>query len=349
MFIKPILLSIILFALFVLLKPETVKASDWIQQTIDYTINTHFDSAEAVIDERFAEGDSGLPVYFYKASILNSRMTHFEEDTDLKDFYNILNVIIDKANQLIETDKMSDIRERANVYFYRGSAFGYLAYAQGKNGQWLKALDNGLASIKDLEKSVHIDSTLYDACLGIGVYYYWRSTKLKYMLWLPFVPDMREEGIEQIKLAIEKGKYSAGLGMQQLIYILLDYGRFDDAVPYAEKVIKLYPRSQFMRWAHAHVYYKRHEYDKAIDSYLKLLALIKADPDSNPSHWLFCQVRLAEVYFKQEKYSSAIEHAQLALGYQIDRPLKNSEKDKLNQAANILGKSQKLLQKSAMN
>ena len=220
------LFLIIFIIISIIVIPNSVYASDWIQQTIDFTINTQFDSAESIINERLASGDSSLPVYFYYASILNSKMTHYENEEGMDRFLEILSKIIDDTSLLINFNGTLDDTNKAKLYFYRGSAYGYLAYAQGKNGQWLKALDNGMASIDDLDKSVRIDSTLYDAYLGIGVYYYWRSTKLKFMLWLPFLPDMRDEGINQIKLAIEKGRYSAALGMQQLIYILLDYGRF---------------------------------------------------------------------------------------------------------------------------
>lgn len=334
---------IIFFIILIISVPVAVYASDWIQQTIDFAINTQFDSAEYIIHERFAYGDSSLPVYFYYASILNSKMTHYENDDELDRFINMLNKIIDESTLLIQVNGLLDDSSKAKLYFYRGSAYGYLAYVQGKNGQWLKALDNGMASIDDLEKSVQIDSTLYDAYLGIGVYYYWKSTKLKYMLWLPFVADMREEGINQIKLAIEKGRYSAALAMQQLIYILLDYGRFDEAIPYAKKVVELYPKSQFMRWAHAHVYYKRHDYDKAVESYFKLLELIENDTKSNPSHWLFCQTRLAEIYFKQKKYNLAIQYARLAIDYKSVGPFKEKEKEKLEQAWHILYKSREAL------
>jgi tetratricopeptide (TPR) repeat protein len=345
MFVKfPFFSSLILFVLIASIQ-FPVMAADWIQKTIDYTINTQFDSAEYLINERLAYGDSSLPVYFYYASILNSKMTHYENDEELDRFLEILNKIIDEATLFIQVNGLLDDSSKAKLYFYRGSAYGYLAYVQGKNGQWLKALDNGMASIDDLEKSVQIDSTLYDAYLGIGVYYYWRSTKLKYMLWLPFVPDMRDEGINQIKLAIEKGRYSAALGMQQLIYILLDYGRFDEAIPYAQKVVELYPKSQFMRWAHAHVYYKKHDYDKAIESYFKLLELIRNDSRSNPSHWLFCQTRLAEIYFKQKKYELAIQYAKQAIDYKSVGPFKEKEKEKLEQAWEIFYKSKEALGK----
>lgn len=339
MYLKNIFISLLIFVI-----PNSLMCNDWIQHTIDLTINTRFDSAETIIHNRFKADDSSLSVYFYYASILNSKMTHYENDQDMAQFTNILDKIIEKSTLLIDNSAAADYKERAKWYFYRGSAYGYLAYVQGKNGKWFKALDNGMASIADLDESVKIDTSLYDAYLGIGVYNYWRSTKLKYMLWLPFVPDLREEGVEQIKLAIKKGRYSAAMGMHQLIYILLDFGRFDEAVPYAKRVIEMYPESQFMRWAHAHVYYKRHEYDKAVQSYFKLLQLIESDTSSNPSHWLFCQTRIAEIYFKQKKYASAVSHAKRALEYKNKSKLKENEVEKMNQAARILAKSQKALQ-----
>lgn len=339
------IIFIILIFLFISIFQNSALASDWIQQTIDYTINTKFDSAEQIINDRFAMGDSSLPVYFYYAGILNSKITHYETEQEVDYFYEVLQKIIYRATNVIKYESPENIDTLAKYYFYRGSAYGYLAYSQGKNGQWLKAYDNGMASIDDLEESVRIDSTLYDAYLGIGVYNYWLSTKLKFMLWLPFIPDKRNQGIDNIMLAVSKGLYSSAMGMHQLIYILLDYGHFDEAIPYAEKVIKLYPESQFMRWAHAHVYYKRHEYDKAINSYFMLLELIESDEQSNPSHWLFCQTRLAEIYFKQGQYEYATHRALKALEYQSDKPLKKKEKEKIDQATEILSESREALTK----
>ena len=306
-------LKVICIVLCAFMAVTSASADDWIMDTIELTINTRFDEAEAVIHKRLAGGDSTLAVYFYHASILNSKMTHFENNQDEQTFKKAIDKVIHGANKQLASPSSIPDQELARVYFYRGSALGFLAYWQGKEGAWFQALDNGMASIADLEKAVKLDSTLYDAYLGIGVYKYWRSTKLKFMLWLPFIPDSRQEGIASIKKAIQKGRYGAGMGMHQLIYILLDFGQFQEVLPYAEEVVSLYPESQFMWWANAHTYFKSRDYRKAIRSYLRLLTLIEEDDRHNPNHWAACRVRLADIYYRVQDFESALHHSNTAL------------------------------------
>jgi tetratricopeptide (TPR) repeat protein len=316
---------------------------DWIKETIDESINTKFAKAEEVIHEQFALGDSGAAVYFYYASILNSKMTHFENDDDVQEFTEAIDKVNTICTETLTGSNTLTAQKKARLYFYRGSALGYLAYYQGTHSEWFKALDNGLASINDLEEAIALDSTLYDAYLGIGVYKYWRSTKFKYVLWLPFVPDMREEGIAYIKKAAEKGKYSSSMAMHQLIYILLDYGKYDEAIPYAEEIVQRYPDSQFMWWAYAHVYFKRHEYKEAVDAYKRLLILIENDPNSNPNHWIFCNVRLAEILYRMGEYKSSISFADKVLKKKFATELSDKSREKIKQAKELIDESQKIL------
>ena len=67
------------------------------------------------------------------------------------------------------------------------------------------------------------------------------------------------------------------MAMHQLVYILLDYGKYEEAIQFAEKIVNKYPESQFMWWANAHAYYKNGNYQKAKSSYLTLYDLIIAD------------------------------------------------------------------------
>jgi tetratricopeptide (TPR) repeat protein len=319
------------------------SANDWIMETIELTINTRFDEAEAIINKRLAEGDSSLAVYFYHASILNSKMTHFENNQDEDTFKKAIEKVIDGASEHLSFSSSIPDQELAQIYFYRGSALGFLAYWQGKEGNWFQALDNGMASIADLEKAVELDSTLYDAYLGIGVYKYWRSTKLKFMLWLPFIADSRQEGILAIKKAIQKGRYSAGMGMHQLIYILLDFGRFQEVLPYAEEVVSRYPESQFMWWANAHTYFKSRDYRKAIRSYLRLLTLIEEDERHNPNHWAACRVRLADIYYRMQEYESALHHSNTVLKKLQWTDMSERTREYYQQALLLANKSEKAL------
>ena len=156
------------------------------------------------------------------------------------------------------------------------------------------------------EESVEMDSTLLQAYLGIGTYDYWSSSKIKFALWLPFIPDNRERGIELIKKSFVGNGPARYMAMHQLVYILIDYGLFEDAEIYADLIVEKYPQSQFMWWAHSHVFYKKRDYNKAIPSYKYLLNLIENDDQTNPAHIIKCNLKLAQLYFESEKYSECI-------------------------------------------
>lgn len=308
---KRIVQNIWLFTLLLITLARAGEQS-WIQESIDLTINTKFSAAEALLNDRIASGDSTIGVWFYYASVLNSKMAHFESYNDSSDFLEILNKVENKAQRHLSKASLPEA-EKALFLFYRGSALGYRAFYEGKREQWFSALSDGLKSIDDLQNAVQLDSTLYDAWLGIGVYKYWRSTKLKFLLWTPFVDDLREEGIEDIKKAIRQSKHSAYMAMHQLIYILLDYGRYDEALFYAQKVIDAYPQSPFMWWAYAHTYYKMRANKKALEAYDILLSLVEADPGANPSHRITCHLRKAEIYKRMGQYNNCAIECRLGL------------------------------------
>ncbi len=325
-----------LLLLLILLKPFPLPAEDsdsWIDRSIDLTINTHFAEAESLLNAKISAGDSTAEVYFFLASVLNSKMTHFENQADEAVFLYALNRVIAKTDAEQLGDRAED---QARSFFYRGSAFGYKAFYEGQIGNWLDAVSDGLKSVDNLKHAVKLDSTLYDAYLGIGVYQYWRSTKLKYLLWMPFIEDTRLQGIENIRKAAAKSKHSRYMAMHQLVYILLNYGNKDEALKYAREVIRGYPNSAFMWWAYAHTWYMRHDYPKAIQAYRHLLTLLKKLPEQNPSHVVSCYARLAEIYHKMGKIKESRREAARALRAAAGPPLSPQGRKSVENAKNIL-------------
>ena len=279
------------FFLFVLLLCNALMSQEWIGRCIDLAINSRFNQAESLLTTRLDDGDSSLDVYFYYASVLNSRMTHFENNDYQKEFYKALDRVIEKGERLLNDD--TNDFSRAQILFYMGSAYGYLGFYQGQIGEWFSAVRNGSKAHKFLLQAVQTDSTIWDAYLGLGAYKYWLSTKVN---WIPFIPDEREEGIALVKKAIQHHPHSRFMAMHQLVYILLDYGDFDQAEMVASTLVKNYPESQFMYWAYSHVYMKKRDYNQAIAAYKKLLQLIEADDSANPNHRITCLARLADMY-----------------------------------------------------
>ena len=287
---------------------------EWIAQVVDLTINAKFDRAERLCFERLSDADSSLQAYFYLSSVLNSKMTHFEDDRDRDRFLAVIDTIVHRTTHRLNGRDV-ERNTRARLLFYRGSALGYRAFYSGKTGSYFSALKDGLKSIDDLKRAVELDSTLYDAYLGIGVYQYWRSTKLRFLLWTPFVDDLRLTGIENIQKAIDHSRHSRYMAMHQLIYILLNEKQFDRALGYAEEAVRKYPDSPFMRWAYAHALYKMHRNRAALKAYRAILNMIQSGSDSNQWHEVTCRVRMAEIYRRLKDWANCRGQLKVVLAF----------------------------------
>jgi len=327
--------AFILFTVSILTTANSVAADSWIKKTIDLTINTSFDEALHTIREQIKKDSTDYRAWFYLAATYNSRMTHFENQADLTAF----DQAIERTVSLVENelDNGTDIPDsvKAQLFFYLGSAYGYRAYVQGRAGQFIGAVSNGIKSIGYLNDSLEKDSTLYGAYLGIGVYKYWRYSRLGFISWLPVIPDDREQGIAMIKVAVANDSLSRYMAMHQLIYILLDYGKTTEALKYARLVVQKYPESQFMWWANAHAYYKQGDLRQAENSYRHLYRLIKDDKHKNINHLLKCQYRRAEIARQLNEYDQCIDYCETILNYSQKSDLNDDAREILSEAEDM--------------
>ncbi len=293
--------SLLLYLLLAL--TSRLLASDvWIDSTIEYTINTRFDDALALIEEQLQKNPADYRAHFYLAATLNSRMIHFENLDDAGLFEESIDSTIRIVEEHLAAAPALTAPMKAELLFYLASAYGYRAYFQGRSGKWLPALSNGIKANNLFNDAVDIDSTMYDAYLGIGTFRYWRYSKLDFISWLPFIPDDRDEGIALIRKCIAQRTRSQYLALHQLTYILIDYGDTDAAVEVGKQLVRRYPKSQFMWWAAARAYEKNKDYLQAVNAYNQLMELLEQDPKANPNHIVKCGLKLAEAYQQAGEY-----------------------------------------------
>jgi len=286
---------------------SAIQAQDWIRSGIVHTINAEFDNAIAIYQDEIRAQPQDFRAHFYLAAAIHSRMIHFENQEGEQPFDLAITRTIELIQNRLQSEQNPSALDLAQYWFYLGSAYGYRAYAQGRTGKWLAALSNGMKANGYLHDAIREDSTLYDAYLGIGTYKYWRTSKLSFIYWLPFLPDEREDGIQMIKKAADSDGLSRDLARHQLVYILLDYGRNEEAISYAQQLVADYPQSQFMYWALAHSCYKSEKYGDAEKAYLYLEYLIEQDPHRNLNHLLNCKLKLALIYSSVQDDNNCIQ------------------------------------------
>ncbi len=210
---------------------------------IEYSLRQEYDEARLTFEETARVAPFHPAGYLYQAGLLQTRAVDFQEGLPRDQFDSLLSRAAELADRwIMEPDR------RALGYYYRGTVAGYRSYAASYEGSWLEALTEGLSAVKDLQRSVQLDPSLYDAYAGIGTYYYWKSRKLEFLSWLRVIQDDREEGMRLLRLNISHGKHNKYIALNSLVEICLDGGRLEEALKLVRTVLREYPGNRLFRW-----------------------------------------------------------------------------------------------------
>ncbi len=163
--------------------------------------------------------------YFLLGSIYQTISEEYRTDR----YKDTISLFLDSAITLAEGRKTADA-DNPDWYFITGASFGYRALHRAFHGNWWGAFRDGLSCSSDLNHALELDSTYYDAYLGLGAYHYYRTIKAKDFLWLPFVSDQRKQGFSEIRKAIEQGYLATYNARQTLLRMYFTEGQYDSAV-----------------------------------------------------------------------------------------------------------------------
>ncbi len=116
---------------------------------------------------------------------------------------------LDQAMKISEAYKQN-YPKKPDGYFYVALTSSIKAMYHVVDRSFLKAYGAGRKSKKNLEKVVEIDSTYYDAYLGLGLFHYYADLlpgMLKFIAWILGFDGDRVKGRNEIQLAAESGEY----------------------------------------------------------------------------------------------------------------------------------------------
>ena len=99
---------------------------------------------------------------------------------------------------------------------------GYIAYYDALRESWLQAFSTGLSSVSAFENCLEIDKNFYEAMIAIGSYKFWKSKKMEFISWLPFIDDEKELGINYLQNAVKYSGYNSHLAIHSLVWIYIE-------------------------------------------------------------------------------------------------------------------------------
>lgn len=213
------------------------------QAVADMIYELRFDSAAAAAQDMAAAHPGHPAGPFFQGLVIYQ---HFSlEETprpqEVADFQYRMAETADFARAWISTDA-------ALGNYYYGAALGFDARWLASQGRYIKAMPEGLRSVKTLKKSLVLDPTLHDAYLALGLYHYFRSRLPPLAKPFAFLLSgewgNRELGLRELRLASEKGALcrTEAVSAQANIYLSDEEKQWQKAETLLKKLVELHPR-----------------------------------------------------------------------------------------------------------
>ena len=160
---------------------------------------------------------------------------------------------LEAAKKISERLLKNDEKNIWNHYFLALTQ-GYIAYYEALRESWLDALSIGLNSVSVFEYCLEKDKNFYESLIAIGSYKFWKSKKMEFIDWLPFIDDEKELGIKYLQQAVKHSGYNSHLAIHSLIWIYIEQENFEEAIKVAELALKDHPKSRIFKWGLARSY-----------------------------------------------------------------------------------------------
>ena len=134
-------------------------------QGLDAAFKFDFEKSEKIFNsliEKYPDAPAG---YHFKSIPYLWKYLDNKNDSDYVSFINLSDSTIKKANDLLESDSVDTF-----LYYILGSSYSYRAVAFTRQESYLDAVLATKKSFSYLNNTVLIDSTYYDAYMGLGLF-----------------------------------------------------------------------------------------------------------------------------------------------------------------------------------
>jgi tetratricopeptide (TPR) repeat protein len=317
------------------LRPDQDRVAA-VVKTVDYVFADSFEAAYNAA-ELIADTLPGKPIYnLVVASILIAEMTDREDYSRKDDLFKRL----DSSKRFFQKWTKNNPGDPWG-HFFLGTVHAYKSMWHGQTRSWLKSFIEGLKCRGKYDRTIKLEPTLYDGYTGIGSYHYWSSAKLgKY---IPFIPDNRKKGLEELRMAMDSSYFSSRLAATGLAWALIEENNLPGALRIAQDLYRESSGGRVSMWILGAIYWKWGRLDEAERYYAELLKSLNAAGKQNNYNLIFCRYRRGVCLYMMRDYRGAKEEFETLLSYKISKKVKKRHKKTLEKTREYLGKTEKQL------
>jgi len=273
---------------------------------IDFILKQEYNRADSlfrVVTNRYPDHPAG---YLYRAAVMQAYNIDFDVPIKQEKFDSLL---------LMGKNAAEKISLPWSEYFL-GTADGYDSYERVERGDWFGGVRKGMSSASKFEEIIEKDSSFYDAYVGVGTYYYWRSRKTEFLQWLPFVKDDRELGIRMLIIGAEQSEYNRFAAISALVSIYLDSKNYRQAEEWSRRGLNFYPENRVFLWGLATALDRQNHAGEAVSAYSSLLDNIVRAHAPHPYNEIVCRLNLVKTKVTLNDTTTVFYHLEKLLSYE---------------------------------
>ena len=172
----------------------------------------------------------------------------------------------------------------SNGYMGIGALYGLRALFNMRNRNWVTSYFAGRKAISNLEKSLSLDPTYYDAYFGLGIYQYFAGTLptvIKVLAKIVAIKGDPAKGVQYLNLSRQKAHFTADSSKLILIVVQNTRGsRFyapEKSLEYIRQLRAKFPKNPLMHYVEIICLYETKNYDEVTAQANQFLQLIGSD------------------------------------------------------------------------
>jgi len=306
------LLLILLSGVFIC---SSVKAQDSTAlalalEGIDLGTNLHYKESYEVFQKLIELEPDNPRGYFLRSAIY---FWMFSEDIKNEEVGNKFRDLSYEAVEIAEA-RLEENENDIDAIFFLGGAYGSLGRYYAMSRSYLNAYWYGKKGKNYLEDVIEIDSTYYDAYLGLGIFHYLADILPRFVKILSFILGMegdKAQGVREIKLAAEKGTYTKTEAMFFLGAIYTYREReYEKAIKIFNELLQKYPENPGALLSLGRCYSNMGQCNLAEAAFNKILEN-KESQSRLPRGSIYYQ--LGDVYYKMNDFFRAKNNYLLAI------------------------------------
>ncbi len=263
---KALIIPLFLFILFLpqqSFPSQTDKEiEDMAVKGLDKSYNFKWNEAEQIFEKIIAKYPQDPRGYHYLSSVYLWYYLSSKEKNDYESFFKYSDLTIEKGNELIEKEP-----DNKDLLYIIGSDYTFRAIVYSKAEHYLDAAWATKKSESFLNRVIEIDSSYYDAYLGLGLYNFAIGqipSAFKWALSLAGIDGDKAEGIKYIRKCARYGNFSKIDAQYYLSQILAEVlFNYDSAENYLKNLIQRYPDNLIFNYSYASLEIKMHNLDQA--------------------------------------------------------------------------------------